>query len=223
VNHERARKTAAAVVLVLLAVDIALSAVTHDPWPTNDGLTMATLLAYAAVGYVIVRTQPRNPIGWIFLALAMSTFFDLALRLYVVLDYREHGGHLPLGAAAVFWRGTWSLFPFLLGIPAIVLFPDARLSARWRRVLWAYTVGSHRRPRPIGGRHPRQPSQRRWRDSGGIRLAARPGFPRRVGVIRRSAGRGVALVVGSPPGAAQVVGGREHQPPRIGAANRCGR
>jgi hypothetical protein len=103
---------------------------------------MATLLAYAAVGYVIVRTQPRNPIGWIFLALAMSTFFDLALRLYVVLDYREHGGHLPLGAAAVFWRGTWSLFPFLLGIPAIVLFPDARLSARWRRVLWAYTVAA---------------------------------------------------------------------------------
>ncbi len=66
------RVTAAAVVLALLAADVTLSAVTRDPWATNDGLALAMLAAYAAVGYVIARTQPRNPIGWIFLALAVS-------------------------------------------------------------------------------------------------------------------------------------------------------
>ena len=129
---ERARKTAAVLVLVLLPVDIALSVVARDPWPTNDGVVLVTLVAYAAIGYVIARTEPRNPIGWIFLALPVFTLVDYVARLYLVLDYREHGGRLPFGAAVIVWRGAWSIFPFLLAFPAIALFPDGRLSPRWR-------------------------------------------------------------------------------------------
>ncbi len=141
-SHEHLRRTAAALLLVLLAADVTLSFVTHDPWPTNDGLVVVVLVAYGAVGYVIVRTQPRNPIGWIFLALGVWTLADFVTRLYVVLDYREHGGRLPLGAAALFWRGSWTIFPFLLAFPAILLFPDGRLSRRWRRFLWAYVAAA---------------------------------------------------------------------------------
>jgi hypothetical protein len=129
-------------VLALLAADVALSAVTRDPWPTNDGLALAALTAFAAVGYVIARTQPRNPIGWIFLVLGVMTLFDYAVRLYLVLDYRQHGGRLPLGGAAAFWQGSWSLSAIILALPAIVLFPDGRLSTRWRRLLWAYAVAA---------------------------------------------------------------------------------
>ena len=38
--------TAAALVLVLLVVVVTLSFVAHDPWPTNDGVVLVTLLAY---------------------------------------------------------------------------------------------------------------------------------------------------------------------------------
>jgi hypothetical protein len=137
-SHEHLRRAAAALFLGLLVVDVTLSFVTRDPWPTNDGLVLVLLVAYGAVGYVIARTQPRNPIGWIFLALGVTALIDYVARLYLVLDYREHGGRLPLGAAVIFWRGTWTIFPFLLAFTAIALFPDGRLSPRWRRLLWVY-------------------------------------------------------------------------------------
>jgi hypothetical protein len=142
VSRERVRKTVAVVLLLLLAADIALSAVTRDPWPTNDGIVLVLLVAYGGVGYVIARTQPRNPIGWIFLALGVFALLDYLTPLYLVLDYREHGGRLPIGAAVLFWRGSWTLFPLLLAMPAIVLFPDGRLSPRWRRFLWIYAAAA---------------------------------------------------------------------------------
>ena len=115
---------------------------TRDPWATNDGLVLVLLVAYGGVGYVIARTQPRNPIGWIFIALGIAALVDYVARLYLVLDYREHGGRLPLGTAVLFWRGSSTIFPFLLAFPAILLFPDGRLSPRWRKFLWAYVVAA---------------------------------------------------------------------------------
>jgi hypothetical protein len=141
-RHDRLRKAAAAAVVALLAIDVALTVVARDPWPTNDGLTLVLLVAYGGVGYVIARTEPRNPIGWLFLALALTTLFDYLARLYLVLDYREHHGSLPIGGAVLFWRGAWTLFPFVLAFPAIGLFPDGRLAGRWRTFMWAYVVAA---------------------------------------------------------------------------------
>jgi len=129
-------------VLVLLPVDVTLSLVAHDPWPTNDGVVLVTLVAYAAVGYVIARTSPRNPIGWIFLGLAVFALVDYVARLYLVLDYRQHGGRLPFGPLVIVWRGSWTIFPFLLAFPAIALFPDGRLSPRWRKFMRIYAVAT---------------------------------------------------------------------------------
>ena len=141
-SHKYLRRAAAALIVILLAADVTLSVVAHDPWPTDDGVVLVLLAAYGAVGYVIARTQPQNPIGWIFLGLALFAYIDYVARLYLVIDYREHGGSLPLGPAVMFWRGSWSFFPFLLAFPAIVLFPDGRLSSRWRKVLWVYGVAA---------------------------------------------------------------------------------
>ena len=130
------------VFLALLAVDIALSVVARDPWPTDDGLVLVLLVAYGGVGYVLARAEPRNPIGWIFVALGVTALFDYVARLYLIIDYRQRGGDLPLGSAVLVWRGTWALFPFLLAFPAIALFPDGRLPPRWRKVMRVYVVAA---------------------------------------------------------------------------------
>ena len=44
-------------------------------------LAFALALAFAAVGYVVARQQPRNPIGWIFLSLGLMTLTDYVVRL----------------------------------------------------------------------------------------------------------------------------------------------
>jgi hypothetical protein len=97
-------------------------------------LTMATI---AAVGLVVAWHQPRNPVGWLLLAVALCFVIAFTAGGYITLRYaRGHLG-LPLGQVALL------LTPALLAaIPllalVIMLFPDGRLLSRaWRRFTWA--------------------------------------------------------------------------------------
>ena len=120
---------------------IVLTAVTHDLQPTNDTLTVVLSVLMAAIGLLIVGKQPRNAVGWLFIATALLALLDSVDRLYLVLDYRQHDATLPLGRAAVDWRGGSALSVFLVALPSILLFPDGRVpSRRWRRALWVYVV-----------------------------------------------------------------------------------
>jgi hypothetical protein len=67
------------------------------------------------------------------LALALSS----AGGSYAVLVYRLGHRNLPLGPAAVLFDLLWAPGIVLLGV-IVLLFPDGRLTRRWRRVLWAY-------------------------------------------------------------------------------------
>ena len=128
----------------LLVVDCAgLTILTRDTLPSNDGLTVALSVALIAVGLVIARQQPRNPVSWLLAATGAIALIDVADRLYLVFDYRQHHGSLPLGWLAVEWRGALALTPFLIGLPAILLFPDGRVpSRRWRAALRLYVIAS---------------------------------------------------------------------------------
>jgi hypothetical protein len=126
-----------AVLVLLLAVAVVpLALVAHQGVLSNLG-QVVPFLPIAAAGLVIARHRPRNPIGWLLIATAVSAVLTDDGQLYVWLVYRL-GHQLPLGPAAMLLAFTW--FTAYMTLPvAILLFPDGELpSPRWRWVLRAY-------------------------------------------------------------------------------------
>ncbi len=103
----------------------------------SDLVTVAIMMSLAAVGIVVARRQPGNPLGWVFLAAAALSALGVGAGAYAVLSYRL-GHHLPLSVVAVFLALYWC--PVIVTFPLVILlFPDGRLpSPRWRLVLWGY-------------------------------------------------------------------------------------
>ena len=105
-----------------------------------DALVAAAIgVPCAAVGWLVTRRQPGNPIGWLFLVTGVFMFLSTAGGDYGYYVYRL-GHHLPLGAAGSALSQFWGLSLVLLGAD-ILLFPDGRLSSRlWRSALRIYAV-----------------------------------------------------------------------------------
>jgi hypothetical protein len=126
--------------LVLIAAWVLMTFLTRDIQISRDGAAMAAGLACGLVGMLVAWRQPRNPEGWLLLGVAVGVFFVVDSGLYAVLDYRLHGGGLPLGEVAVVGKGsigTPLIFCFAL---IILLFPDGRLTRSWTWVLRVYLV-----------------------------------------------------------------------------------
>ena len=106
----------------------------------GSGPIVPIVVVYAAVGFVVARRQPGNPIGWILSGFIVVFLLSSDVGLYAVLYYRFGHHGLPLAPVAVVLQPLWA--PALLLFPvAILLFPDGRLAARrWRWVLRAYVV-----------------------------------------------------------------------------------
>jgi hypothetical protein len=127
-----------ALVLALVATEVALSLLTHDFAVADDGAGPAALLVYAVVGVVVARHQPRNPIGWLMATGALVAAASQGLKLYLVLDYHRQHGTLPLGPAAASLTRMGTIVELIFPL-VILLFPDGRLpSPRWRWTLWVY-------------------------------------------------------------------------------------
>jgi hypothetical protein len=91
----------------------------------------------AAVGIVVARRQPRNPLGWLLLAIGLCLILATDGSDYALLAYRL-GRHLPLGLLALGLNQLWGPAIELFGL-VILLFPDGRLASRfWGWGLCAY-------------------------------------------------------------------------------------
>jgi hypothetical protein len=137
----------AAIALGLVSLGIGMAAVPLDSLihqagtggPLADTLTSAAAVVPAtAVGTLLAVRRPRNPIGWLMLAIFIVGFNPASQ--YLVLDYRMHHGTLPLGGAVVILEECWPLFLVFIAI-LLWIFPDGTLPpGRWRRPAAALLV-----------------------------------------------------------------------------------
>jgi hypothetical protein len=126
-------------VALFLAV-LPLAAVTRNLTGSSVGASLPMILPFGAVGLVVARRQPRNPVGWILLGFAVLLVAGDCAGAYAALIYRFGHAALPLGPAAVLLDLLWAPAIVLGGLVAL-LFPDGTApSARWRWVLRACLV-----------------------------------------------------------------------------------
>jgi hypothetical protein len=120
----------------------------------SELLILVSFLAFPIVGALIASRHPKNPVGWICLAIG------LFWMLIFLGDSIPGTGPYPVTTDAL-TQATWIPPIGLLGIYLILLFPDGRLpSRRWRPLAWLSgvvmvlaSVGITFAPGPLEG-HP---------------------------------------------------------------------
>jgi hypothetical protein len=131
------------VTLGLGAASVLLDSLTHQPGtggPAADAfITAVGGVPATAVGTLLAARRPRNPIGWMLLAIIIVEISPASQ--YLILDYRMHHGALPLGWVAVVLKECWPMFLVLITL-LLWLFPDGTLpTGRWHRPAAVAAVG----------------------------------------------------------------------------------
>ena len=121
---------------VLIAASFPLSALAHQLTFGAVGQPLL-MIPFAVVGALVANRQPRNPIGWLLLVIAVTATMGADAGFYSVRAYHlDHHG-LPLSRLAVFLTQGWASMLVLLPLP-ILFFPDGKITRRWRWTLGMY-------------------------------------------------------------------------------------
>jgi hypothetical protein len=126
-----------AVVVTLVAASVPLAGLARQlTFPAEAPVIY--VLACVAVGVVVGRHQPGNPLGWLLLFFTLLLMLSLDAGYYAVFCYSLGHQGLLLAPVAVLLVPLWAPAGALFSL-VIVLFPDGRVpSRRWRWTLWAY-------------------------------------------------------------------------------------
>jgi signal transduction histidine kinase len=91
------------------------------------------VLSAAVVGVAIVRTEPRHPVGWLFLALSAVIIVSGPLEAWIEWGRLAHPGSLPAtGAVAAVNDATWIPWFVLVALILMLTPTGTYLSPRWR-------------------------------------------------------------------------------------------
>jgi hypothetical protein len=100
------------------------------------------VVLYGTLGALIASRRPRNPIGWIFCAMAAA--LGLLSAAYGYADYALYATDDTLpGAELSAWLTNWLFMAPVFIAPCLLflLFPDGRpASPQWRPVVWVVAV-----------------------------------------------------------------------------------
>jgi hypothetical protein len=128
--------------LLLILADLALIALPRSTASPDiyglRGIGGVFGIVLTSLGGAIALRQPRNSVGWIYLACGMFAALMEAAQEYASYALVERGGTLPGGEWAV-WLAQLALVLGLVPIGTYVLlvFPNGRPpSPRWRPVAW---------------------------------------------------------------------------------------
>lgn len=121
--------------LVFLAIEVA------NGWiPLGEPGVAQTLIAVAIfaisfplVGWIILRHDPSNRLGWVYLAIGFWQALNMFASAYSTLAFWVASGDLPF-ASELSWVAVWAWVPgfALFSTLGILLFPTGRLpSPRW--------------------------------------------------------------------------------------------
>ena len=121
--------------LIVLAIEIAHGWVPlGEPGVAQTVIAVAMFaLSFPLVGWVILRRDPSNRLGWIYLAIGFWQALNMFASGYSTLAYWVASGSLPL-ASELSWVAVWAWVPgfTLFSTLGILLFPTGRLpSRRW--------------------------------------------------------------------------------------------
>jgi hypothetical protein len=117
--------------VVALAL-VPLSLLAKQSPQVNGGEALGAV-PFGVVGFVLAWRVPRNPIGWLFLAIGICLLLSIDSGFYAVISY-PLGHHLPLGPAALFLYELWGPAISLFAL-VVLLFPDGTLPARSSRAI----------------------------------------------------------------------------------------
>lgn len=128
----RLAKPSTATVLGVAAAASAVAALVisvADHHAVNAANVLIPTTMFAAVGVVVARRQPANPIGWLLILVALfENMYDLATAYVAFNHWLGHGLNLPAFAALWFENSFWDL-GLIVGLPALLFF-----SRRYRAV-----------------------------------------------------------------------------------------
>ena len=121
--------------LIVLAIEIAHGWVPlGEPGIAQTVIAVAIFaLSFPLVGWIILRRDPSNRLGWIYLAIGFWQALNMFASGYSTLAYWVASGNLPL-ASELSWVAVWAWVPgfTLFSTLGILLFPTGRLpSRRW--------------------------------------------------------------------------------------------
>jgi signal transduction histidine kinase len=133
-----------AVFVVVAAGGTLIAALGDEPVTLSDTSQLLAFAAIITVGAIVASHRPGNPLGWIYIVLAMWMLFSGGFAAnYARLSDGRAGG-LPGGTFAE-WLSNWGWAPSvgLLITFVFLLFPDGHLpSPRWRPVAWLAAGGT---------------------------------------------------------------------------------